>query len=393
LGKDKGKKFSVNGRLSFDMKIFDNEALDRRANSRSTITPEARVDLSYRPSKNVEAFASFKLGTEFDRRNGRWNTTGTVEVREAYLLIDNSIAKHVEFQIGRQQFKDKRRWLYNERLDAVRLAYDHKAWRVEIAYGREALLPKDVFRGDPGRDKVDNYLFHAQYEVNRDWDVSVYALKQNDRRASNVSPLLIGVQSDGRISPSFGHWFEFSRERGKVGTRKLRATAVDAGLIYFLPVKAKPAIFAGYARGSGGGDATTTRNFRQTSLQDNEDRITGLGNVHYYGELLDPDLSNIAIYTLGAGLRPSRASSLEIVGHKYRQVKLDNNDVRGSPVAPDLNGISRKIGTEIDVIFAHRLGGGFGLEAKMGRFRPGKGYDLTARDNAYYGKIRLVYRF
>jgi alginate production protein len=160
-----------------------------------------------------------------------------------------------------------------------------------------------------------------------------------------------------------------------------------------LPVKAKPAIFAGYARGSGGGNATTARNFRQTSLQDNEDRITGLGNVKYYGELLDPDLSNIAVFTLGAGLRPSRASSLEIVGHTYRQVKRDENDIRGSPVSPKLNGIRKGIGTELDAIFTIRLGRGFGLEMKGGWFHPGKGFDQPARDNALFGKVRLVYRF
>jgi alginate production protein len=128
-------------------------------------------------------------------------------------------------------------------------------------------------------------------------------------------------------------------------------------------------------------------------LQDNEDRITGLGNVKYYGELLDPDLSNIEIFTAGVGIRPSASSSLEIVAHKYRQAKLDDDDIRGSPISPELNGNSKDIGTEVDAILALRLGNGLGLESKLGWFSPGKAFDAPARDDAFFGKLRLVFRF
>jgi alginate production protein len=386
-------ELSIDGRFSLGLQQLDNEELDSTQTVRASVAPEARIDFTYRPDDDIEAYISFELGVDFDRDDGSWTTTERAELREAYLLIDDSIAKNVEFQIGRQDFEDGREWLYDERLDGVRLAYDHKEWRVEIGYGREELVPKDVFRGNPGRDKVDNFVFHAEYELTSDWDIAGYVMKQDDRLASNVSPLFFGVQSEGKIGSNFGHWFEFSLQRGTSGTRKLRGTALDVGAIYYLPATSKPAIFAGYARGSGGGNATTDRSFRQTGLQDNEDRITGLGNVKYYGELLDPDLSNIEIFTLGAGIRPSATSSLEIVAHKYRQAKLDDDDIRGSPISPNLNGDSKDIGLEVDAIAAVRLGNGLGLEAKLGWFSPGKAFDTPARDDAIFGKLRLVYRF
>jgi alginate production protein len=390
---DEAQEFSIDGRLSLGIQHLDNDELDSSQNAQTSIAPEARLDFTYRPDDDIEAYVSLELGVDFDRDDGSWSTTERAELREAYLLIDDSIAKNVEFQIGRQDFEDGREWLYDERLDGVRLAYDHKEWRVEIGYGREELVPKDVFRGNPGRDKVDNFVLHAEYELTSDWDIAGYILKQDDRLASNVSPLFFGIQSEGKIGSNFGHWFEFSLQRGTSGTRKLRATAFDFGAIYYLPADSKPAIFAGYAHGSGGGNAATDRNFRQTGLQDNEDRITGLGNVKYYGELLDPDLSNIEIFTAGVGIRPSASSSLEIVAHKYRQAKLDDDDIRGSSISPELNGNSKDIGTEVDAILALRLGNGLGLESKLGWFSPGKAFDAPARDDAFFGKVRLVFRF
>jgi alginate production protein len=390
---DEEREFSIDGRLSLGIQHLDNDELDSSQTAQTSITPEARGDFTYRPDDDIEAYVSLEFGVDFDRDDGSWSTTERAELREAYLLVDDFVAKDIEFQIGRQDFEDGREWLYDERLDGVRLAYDHKDWRVEIGYGREELVPKDLFRGNPGREKVDNFVLHAEYEVTSDWDIAGYVLKQDDRRPSNVSPLFFGIQSEGKIGSNFGHWFEFSLQRGTSGTRKLRATALDIGAIYYLPADIKPAIFAGYARGSGGGNAATDRSFRQTGLQDNEDRITGLGNVKYYGELLDPDLSNIEIFTAGVGIRPSASSSLEIVAHKYRQAKLDDDDIRGSPISPDLNGNSKDIGTEVDAIMAVRLGGGLGMEAKLGWFKPGKAFDAPARDDAFFGKLRLVFRF
>lgn len=387
------RKFSINARVAFDLQhLADADLDDRSGSDRTAILPELRVDLSYLPKKHVEIYVSLELGNDFVREDADWRSRSRLELREAYVLIDHSIARDIEFQLGRQRFKDRRQWLYDERLDAIRLAYDHKAWRVEVAFAREELVRKDVLHRRRSRGKVDNMLLRAEYELTRDWDLAAYVLKQDDRLASNLSPTFIGLQSRGKITPRLGHWLELSRQRGTAGTRRLRAKAFDAGLIYALPIPLRPAIFAGYARGSGGGDARTSHEFRQTGLQDNEDRITGLGNVRYYGELLDPDLSNLSVQTVGVGVRPTSDTSLEIVGHRYRQVRANDNDVRGSPVSPELSGDNRSIGTELDAIFAARIGDRLGLEAKIGWFRPGAGFEGRSSD-AFLAKIRIAKQF
>ena len=387
-------KLHVGGRLSLTTEFLMNDDLAGGAdNAHASFRPEARLELSYEPVNDVEAFASLELGFDQDRSDGRRTSSARVGVREAYLLMKDVIFDDFELQVGRQDFDDGREWLYDKRLDGLRLAYDRRAWRIELAWAREALVRKYLSGPNPDRDKVDNFIFRAQYEMSRDWKVAAYVLRQKDRRASNISPIFFGVQSEGQLGGGFDHWLEYSIQRGEAGQRKLRASAFDVGIIYNFPMTGRPSIFGGYARGSGGGDAKTTRTFRQTGLQDNEDRISGLGQVKYYGELLDPDLSNIAIFTAGAGVRPSRSSSLEIVGHIFRQASLRRDDVRGSPITAELNGLRPNIGTEIDAIFAIRLMRGLGLEAKLGWFSPSSGFDARAREDAIFGKLRIVRRF
>lgn len=391
---DEEDEFRINGRLSFEVQQLQNIDLDKEEDEDTTrVLPEARVEFTYEPDDDFQAFVSLEFGLDFEHEEDDLSSVERAEVREAYIFAEDILFQDFEVQLGRQDVEDGREWLYDEQLDGFRFGYDHRDVEIYAGWFREELIRKDIFRDNEGRDKVDNFVVHAEYEVNNDWDLAAYVLKQEDLRASNVSPLYFGIQSEGRITPNFGHWLDLSLQRGEAGNRDLKAWAVDAGLIYFFDAPIRPAVFAGYARGSGGGDPNTDREFRQTGLQDNEDRITGLNNVKYYGELLDPDLSNIEIFTLGGGLRPTATSSVELLWHKYRQVKLDDDDIRGSRIDVELEGENHDIGEEIDLIGAIRLADSVGLEGKLGWFLPGKGFDDDERDDAIFGKVRVVFRF
>ncbi|MCY7397894.1 MAG: alginate export family protein [Sphingomonas bacterium] len=390
---EEAKKLRIAARVTLEAQHLDNFDLDDdEASNVSRIAPELRVELTYEPDDDFLAFLSLEIGDTFERRQGAgWNSREKIEVREAFLHFKDVI-EDVEVQVGRQRFKDRRQWLYDERLDALRFVYDDHRLTVEAAVARLGLAPIDLLH-PKRRARTDNFILRAEYELTRDWDIAAYTLIQNDRTADDESPIFFGVQSDGKIIGGLSHWLELSLQRGHDNDRKLRGNAVDAGLIYGFEAWLKPAMFVGFARGSGGRDGRIDRNFRQTGLQDNEDRITGLANVRYYGELLDPDLSNLAIFTAGAGIRPSDASSLEIVWHKYRQVRLSEDGIRGSPMDVKPEGVHRNLGHEIDVIGAIRLADHLGLEAKLGYFNPGKAFDNDTRDHAFFAKTRLVYRF
>lgn len=384
-------ELQVNALFIYDMAVLSDEDLaSDTEDQRTAIRPEARVEMLYAPDDDLQVFGAIEAGFDHDRRGSVSSDLARLELRELFVLVDDFLAKDFQLQIGRQDFEDKREWLYDSRIDGVRFAYDHRQWRIEVAWAREELVRSDLLHART-RKRPDNFIFHAEYELTRDWDLSAYAIRQADRTGRNLKPLTIGLQSEGRTG-SVGHWLDLAMQRGTSGNRKLRSWAIDAGLTWRLSLPGKPTLIAGYARGSGGGDTTTDRKFRQTGLQDNEDRITGLGNVRYYGELLDPDLSNIRIATAGIGFRPGPTSSIEVIAHRYWQSTRDDGDIDGALLTAELDGDSSYIGTEIDVIGATRLTPTLGLEAKLGWFSAGTGLSAADRD-AFLIKLRLVKRF
>ncbi|HEV2122022.1 MAG TPA: alginate export family protein [Chloroflexota bacterium] len=385
------QRFTINGRLETELQDFNNFDLDDgERDDRVRITPEARLEFGYRPNKDMLAFLSFEIGRDVEDVEGRRSTgRSRLELREAFILWEDFV-EDFELQIGRQDFEDSREWLFDERLDGVRLVYDENDWEVTLAVAREGLVRTDLLRRNSRRG-TDNLLISAEREITDDLDAVGYYFRQQDRREGETRNFL-GFQAEGEVGGGFDIWLDAAVLRGDDGRGKsLRGYALDAGVIYSLRAPGKPALILGYAHGSGGETSQVDRSFRQTGLQDNEDRLSGLSNVKYYGELLDPELSNLSIITAGIGFRPTEASSLELIWHKYKQVDASDDEIRDSPLLAEPAGDDRSLGFEVDAIAAFRLAAGVGLEVKLGYFRPGEAF--TRQDDAKFAKARVVYRF
>ena len=158
----------------------------------------------------------------------------------------------------------------------------------------------------------------------------------------------------------------------------------------------RPSLTVGYAIGSGDrpGDADDQQ-FRQTAYQDNVDRFGGLASLRYYGAILSPELSNLKIITLGAGIRPSAQSSVEFIYHSYRQHYADS-DVKGSdlvdpPARP--NGFDTDIGWGVDVVTALReVADRIQLTWTIGLFSPGQAYS-SRQETAILNKLNMTVNF
>ena len=107
--------------------------------------------------------------------------------------------------------------------------------------------------------------------------------------------------------------------RGKDETKiRLRGYALDASATYRIsnhPLN--PKVTLGYAYGSGDDNPndTTNHEFRQTGLQSNESKFGGIPKFKVYGEALDPELSNLKIFTMGFGFQPAPRVSVEPQRH------------------------------------------------------------------------------
>ena len=173
----------------------------------------------------------------------------------------------------------------------------------------------------------------------------------------------------------------------------LRGHGLDAGATYVLEGPLEPSFTLSYAFGSGDSDPDdgTDRNFRQTGLQDNNARFNGVTSFKYYGELLEPELSNLKIFTAGVGVRPSRKTSIDLLYHRYRQdVAFD--ELRDSNLDEDPNGDSRALGEEIDLIVGVRKWHDIDVEFIAGHFSPGDAFPRNA-DSALFFNFEARYRF
>ena len=119
------------------------------------------------------------------------------------------------------------------------------------------------------------------------------------------------------------------------------------------------------------------RRFRQTGLQENEARFSGVTRIQYYGELLDPELSNLAIFTGGIGIRPTKRSSIDLVYHYYLQDKVSTS-IRSAEIDADPSGLSKRLGSEIDLVVGYEKLKDIEVKCVLGYFIPGKAFPKAA---------------
>jgi hypothetical protein len=201
-------------------------------------------------------------------------------------------------------------------------------------------------------------------------------------------PIWVGIRAFGRekfklnfpwiesaflkdvLKPYIQYWFDFAFVTGTVANQDLRGFGFDVGGTYIArKFSSRPYFTLGYAFGSGDKSPPSgrlDRNFRQSGFHSNTGKLGGVVNFEYYGVLLDPELSNLQIFTVGAGLRPWPKTSIDLVYHHYEQ-NIAARQFRQVEVSGTLDGKQTNLGDEIDVVIGIR-------EFKQVRFRLRNGY-------------------
>jgi len=151
--------------------------------------------------------------------------------------------------------------------------------------------------------------------------------------------------------------------------------AIDAGVTYLFPSTGEPRITLGYALGSAdhNQDDGIDRSYRQTGLHTNEPGFGGVQRFRGYGRLLDPELSNLGILTVGLGCSLLRSSSLDLVLHDYRLVERAET-LRDARLETALTGEHRGVGQSLDLVLAIEEWRRFEFEVSASVFRGGEAF-------------------
>jgi alginate production protein len=315
-----------------------------------------------------------------------------LELTEAFLQFDNLFGSLWSLQIGRQTFEDTRQWIFDAELDAVRVLYRSVHFLFDMAIAWQGLLVHDLLTGT--RETSANYYWlYGQYYVRRDITLAAYSLLHTDHNP-DVRLFFLGLRSYGDLTPELSYWFDVAHVRGKEEARTVRGWGLDVGVLYALEhLSLEPSLMVGVAFGSGDATPEGTRDtaFRQTGLQGNAAEFKNVVDVQYYGELLDPELSNLLMVTAGVGISPHAHTSLALIYHGYWQ-HIAASTLREARLTAEPTGRQRHLGHGLDLIGGWASGR---LECKvvLGAFWPGPAFAGTdALAFFAQGRIRIEFK-
>lgn len=410
---------------------FDLDAT--RQNDRIELEHELKLDARLRASDSVTLFAQVKglADRRKDLRDGNVRNRRSLQREQAWALIEGVAGLPLSLQAGRIALIERRSWWWDDDVDALRLNLSTGNWRLETGLARELARVSSAARGiDPTEKGLTRWFGNGGYRWAPQHSLEAFWLVANDSSGAPAPGTLFaedtedpsdarlrwfGLRASGELRHESGHRFSYradaaslrgreTRTRftentdgrlsaGSSTARRVRGHAWDLGAQWRLPGGTRPTFSIGLASGSGGADSDTVDgSFRQTGLQENKGRVAGVKRLRYYGELLDPELSNVRIGTLGFGLRFLSNSSAELLLHRYRQ-QVASTRLAGSRLSEDPGGTNRDIGREIDLFVAIRQWRHVELTLTLSRFRPGAAFAADRRDPAHSIELGVVFNF
>lgn len=364
------------------------------------VVPQVNGLIIYRPTNWLAGTLELVFDKEFPvhEENSVLLPSGVTQFprkREWALFVDQGFVTlgeatgPLEANLGRRNYEDERHWLYDTSLDIASAQMRAGHFRAEATVGREAAWDLDVLQNTK-RDRIRTYMLYAEYRGIEDLKLAAYTIRRNDLEQMEGRPLHIGARVLGVPSDKFNYWAELGLVRGTdESSRKFSGRGFDVGFTYRFAVPSiSPSLTVSYAFGSGDDNPDDSRNheFRQTGLQSNEEKFAGVAKFKYYGETLDPELSNLKILTVGLGFRPVQNVTVDLVYHQYRLHKIAE-ELRNSALTALMNQDdarpSKDVGSEFDIVIGIRRLFGvrrLGMDLRAGWFRPGDAFRIEEGD-------------
>lgn len=429
-----GRPLTIGGEIELEHDRRRNFLLSSPADDLDRTEFSIELDFFYRSSDTsavlIELFETSQH--DYEPSNGDKETESELVRGETWYYTSGWFDDRVAYQLGRQNFVDAREWWWDANLDSVRVLYDTTDFHAEVALARElARTSTDQEFISPASDDVLRQIGWITWGLNERNRAELFWLYQDDRSATESPGSIIdrnrrdisdadlfwfGGRVAGRTSRgSLGrlhYWADLAGVRGKetrvnyttlsplqsqvssVTRQTVSAWGADIGLIFETALPGKPSFYVGYATGTGDDDPSDGRDrtFRQTGLQGNEAKFRGVKRFHYYGELLDPELSNLQITTLGFGRRFWRRSSFDLVYHAYRQVHASDT-LRDVRLRTSPTGLSDEIGEEWDFILAFRESVQWEFKIIAAQFTAGAAFGSLDQKRAREVVMEVTYNF
>lgn len=352
---------------------------------------------------------------------------------ETWIDVDfSSDSQNRNLTLGSQSVYEGRGWWWDDTLDLVLFTVSNDRWLLQTGIGVQASHRLFGERFDDN-DEVVRALGELTFQWQDQQTASVFVFSEFDHseRLQPGTPVdesllddsgnqlyWLGIRSQGTIDqeiwPSVHYWIDLAHVGGRE-TRYVQVSdksdddtvvvadsnrvdldgwGMDLGVSMQTSLPAKPRLSIGFAttfNGAGMNDETD-RSFRQTGLQSNEMLLKPFYGASSYGLVLNPELSNLQILTLGIGFDVLTSSYVSLLGHDYHILSTAES-LRGADLDPTFNGLEKHVGHAIDLNLTVEELDSWDIEMQFGLFQAGRAVIDDADATAYYGSVELSVDF
>jgi len=429
-----GQPLTIGGEVDIEIDSRADFTLESgRADDRIIFNPDAELEFLYPARSDLVLFAELEFDYDKDirREDDDKQSDTTLSRGQSWLYASNLFDSNFGLQIGRQTIRDKREWWWDEKLDSIRLHFDSTSYEFELSLAEELGATATDEELDPEKEDIRRLLARGRWDWAERQQLELFFLHQDDTSSTATSGAIfdqndedevdadltwLGIRAMGRIKNKslgrFYYWADSAIVNGDesiidfddvdntlsviddVELRDVRGWALDLGATLQTKFKSEPRVTVGYGITSSDNDLDddVDRTFRQTGLQGNEDKFRSVERIPYYGALLEPELSNLEIFTLGVGFPLFKNSSIDVVYHDYRQVEAADF-LRDSRLRADPEGNNTDIGKELDLVVSLEEWEHWEAQISAGVFEAGRAFGDLSGETASRIVFKLEYNF
>jgi len=424
------RPLTIGGSFESLLNVEGDIAFDDTADDYRFINNSLSLEFFYEISESVSFFADGTL--LYSKADSDW--VSAAERNQTWLLFEEIYGSDIDIKIGAQYFYDERTWWWDNELDGISIEYWGEHWQAELAL-TQGLARRSTTEDfiDPAEENLSRLLSRVSWEHTEDHWLELFYILHNDHSVTeNVGTIIasnklddtdadlrwFGIRSYGyQQADGFGefdYWLDTGYVDGDetfistgnvagspaseivndVSTAVVQGWAFDLGLTWHTEFPLSPSFTIGYAVGSGKLDeqGAVDTAFQQTGIQSNSSYFTDVNYIAYYGEFLNPELSNLKILTLGISIPLLNNTALDLVYHRYDQY-VQADFLRNAGLDIDPSGNSKDIGMEVDLVFRalEFIHWEYGITAAF--FRAGDAFDTDSGEMATSLSFDLRYNF
>jgi len=309
------------------------------------------------------------------------NTKLGFDVKNLYISSRNLFENRANILVGRKYINDKRGWYYKSSLDLLGLSNKNDLLLYQFFVGTR--INKNRAGYDPNAvDKnlkgVQLFIGHVSYEFFKENTLEGFYIYEDNKNAQKKLGWR-GLRIQGKIaqknSDILSYWGDIATMHGKYQKHNAQGLGYDIGLKYSLTRYAS-AIALSSAYGSGGSTL-----YLQPSFTNNRSNYLSKDiSFRYYGEFLQPELSNMwisSLYLLHHFNNNPQTTAIVAI-HNYTQNKSSTTQYTTTEYILQPNGQKSDIGNEIDCILHYDIVQNSYWRFSAGYFIGGKAFEGQA---------------